>query len=317
MSIHVIIGSEGQDGRLLFDQLVAEGAGVVGIGRNGVRAHGCAVPAFHGVADAKSVLDLVRETKPAALYYLASFHHSSQENALVNASALMTPSLEVHVTGLLHFLDALRQEAPGCHVFYAASALVFGDGNGQVLQDESTPLRPRCIYGITKTAGIHLCQKYREKDGLPVSVGILFNHESHLRQEKFVSKKIINTAVRIKQGREKHLVLGDLSAKVDWGYAPDYVKAMRSICSLSQGDDFVIATGVLHTVQEFVEITFRTLGLDHRNHVTQAAQVLSRSRYPMAGDAAKLTRTTGWLPETGFEQMIQNMVQHALQEHIQ
>lgn len=317
MSVSVIIGSEGQDGRLLYDQLVAAGTPVVGISRAGVRAHGCEVPAFNGVADAQSVLDLVRATRPAALYYLASFHHSSQENALVNASALMPPSLEVHVTGLLHFLDALRQEAPACHVFYAASALVFGDGNGAVLQDEATPLRPRCIYGITKTAGIHLCQMHREKHGLPASVGILFNHESHLRKEKFVSKKIINTAVRIKQGSQENLVLGDLSAQVDWGYAPDYVKAMRGICALPQGDDFVIATGTLHTVQEFVEITFRTLGLDYRRHVTQATQVLSRTRCPMAGNAARLTRATGWRPETGFEQMIETMVQHALQEYIQ
>ncbi len=317
MSVSVIIGSEGQDGRLLYDQLVAAGESVVGIGRSGVRSHGCEVPPFHGIADAKSVRDLVRETKPVALYYLASFHHSSQENALTDASALMTPSLEVHVTGLLHFLDALKHEAPGCHVFYAASALVFGDGNGSVLQDENTPLRPRCIYGITKTAGIHLCQKHREKDGLPASAGILFNHECHLRQEKFVSKKIINAAVRIKQGRQDQLVLGNLSAQVDWGYAPDYVKAMRAICALPQGDDFVIATGTLHTVQEFVDITFRALGLDSRNHVSQAGQVLTRSRCAMAGDSARLTRATGWKPETGFAQMIESMVQHALQEHIQ
>jgi len=143
-----------------------------------------------------------------------------------------------------------------------------------------------------------------------VSTGILYNHESPLRPEYFVTRKIVRAAVRIRSGLERELVLGNLDARVDWGWAPDYVEAMHAILQLGRPDDFVLATGVLHSVREFVEIAFSAVGLNWREHVVERNEVLEgrRAAKPMCGSAARLQAATGWRPRVSFEEMVRIMV---------
>lgn len=216
---------------------------------------------------------------------------------------LFEKSHAVHVLGLLNFLDAIREAAPQARLFYAASSLVFGDAASE-RQDERTPVNPRCIYGITKASGLHCCRFYRETHGVFASGGILFNHESAYRQEKFVSQKIIRAVLEIAAGRREKLVLGDLSARIDWGYAPDFTDAMTRILSLDRAEDFVIATGEAHSVGEFVEIAFRLAGLDWKSHVEETPSVLQRRRPVLIGDASKLRNATGWKPSVTFPEMV-------------
>ena len=221
----IIVGSSGQDGRILCDQLLALGAEVIGISRRTQPARERFTHAAIDLMNAAQVADLVAKSQPEEIYYLAACHHSSQETIGASPLPLFQESFAVHVTGLLHFLEAVRQFSPATRLFYAASALVFGEPPNEE-QDEQTPMNPRCAYGITKTAGIHCCRFFRNTHGVFAAAGILYKHESPQREEKFVSQKIVRTALRISRGEKGPLLLGDLSARVDWGYAPDYVAAM-------------------------------------------------------------------------------------------
>lgn len=294
----VIVGSSGQDGRILQERLLKEGCEVFGIHRS--------TPGVH-ILNGKEVAALINDWKPQEVYYLAAFHHSSQDKITLDPLVLFQRSFDVHVTGLLHFLDAMRIAPGKIRLFYAASSHVFGEPKEKV-QDEQTPFNPCCAYGITKTSGIHCCRFYRDKYGLFASSGILYNHESSYREEKFVSQKIIRGALCIQRGGQTKLVLGDLSAEIDWGYAPDFIDAMIRINALEKSDDFVIATGETHSVREFVEIAFGLLGLDWKKHVEENPNLLRRRKLPMAGNASMLRALTGWTPMVSFEQMIKTLL---------
>jgi GDPmannose 4,6-dehydratase len=219
----------------------------------------------------------------------------------------------VHVTGLTHFLQTLAEDHSPASFFYAASSLVFGDVK-TTPQDESTPFRPRCIYGITKAAGVHICRFYRERHHVNASAGILYNHESPLRKRTFVSQKIVRAATAIASGSEEKLELGDLSARADWGYAPDFVDAMTRIVRVAEPDDYLIATGESHSVQDFVEVAFGRFGLDWRRHVVERPSLLVRAPVERVGNPARLRERTGWAPQVSFAQMVEILVD-AAQRH--
>ena len=291
MNRALVIGSRGQDGVLLTSLLVDRGWEVSGLVRGDLDL--CHFPSVKEVLS--SGYDHV--------YYLAAYHQSSQDSALACERELYEKSTQVHVEGLLNFLDAIRSVAPTTRVFYAASSLVFGSPE-QELQDEDTPLNPLCIYGITKSNGIQLCRYFREKHGIFASAGILFNHESPLRQRKFVIPKIIHGAIAISRGSTQKLQLGDLSARVDWGYASDYVDAMHRILCLDCPDDFVVASGETHSVQDVVETVFAALGLNWTQHIVETPSLLTRQRTVLRGDSSKLRQRTGWEPTVDFSTMI-------------
>ena len=291
MNRALVIGSRGQDGVLLTSLLVNRGWAVSGLARGDLDV--CHFPSVQEVLS--SGYDHV--------YYLAAYHQSSQDSAVTGERELYEKSTQVHVEGLLNFLDAIRSVAPTTRVFYAASSLVFGSPDHE-LQDEATPLNPRCIYGITKSNGIQLCRYFREKHGIFASAGILFNHESPLRQRKFVIPKIIHGAIAISRGSTQKLQLGDLSARVDWGYAIDYVDAMHRILCLDCPDDFVVASGETHSVQDVVETVFAALGLNWTQHIVETPSLLTRQRTVLRGDSSKLRQRTGWEPTVDFPTMI-------------
>jgi GDPmannose 4,6-dehydratase len=294
----IVIGARGQDGSLLSKLLRESGYHVTGIGRGDL-----------DIGDPRAVQNLLSKGCDE-IYYLAAHHHSSQDSRLSGDRELFEKSHAVHVTGLLNFLDAIRSDSPDTRLFYASSSLVFGSPQTEP-QSESTPLNPTCIYGITKACGMHLCRNYREKHGLFAATGILFNHESPLRQPKFVIPKIIRAAIAISRGSGEKLQLGNLSARVDWGYAPDYVDAMHRILGLERPDDFVTATGETHSVQDVVEIVFGKLGLEWQRHVIESPTLLTRNRSLLRGDSSKLHKATGWKPTVGFKQMILDLLETA------
>jgi GDPmannose 4,6-dehydratase len=303
----IIVGAAGQDGRLLYERLRDEGCTVLGIARDSVRCtETCAFDRID-IADRQQVRTALAHWRPDHVYYLAAYHHSSQDSLGRDPVLLFEQSYAVHVRGLLHFLEAIRDGSPATRLFYAASSLVFGSATSP-LQNEETSMNPRCIYGITKVSGMHCCRFYRETHGVFAAGGILYNHESTYRSERFVSQKIVRSAREIADGRRDKLILGDLSAAVDWGYAPDFVDAMVKILALPEPGDFIVATGEAHTVREFVEIAFGRLGLDWKHYVQEDASVLHRARGTRIGDASRLRAATGWRPSVTFSQMVESLV---------
>jgi len=314
MKCALIIGSHGQDGSYLYESLVRRGYRVLGLDVNAVRASFSDPPLPVNIQNPAAIAGLIREIDPDEVYYLAAFHHSA-EDAFTNDIALFHTSFSVHVTALIHVLEALKQHAPQARLFYAASSHIFG-ASATAPQDESTPIAPTCVYGITKAAGLHVCRFYRQQHGLYTSVGILYNHESYRRSIKFVSRKIVSAAIAIKNGTQHQLVLGDLAAQIDWGYAPDYVEAMWLMLQQPVPADFVVASGTLHPVLDFVEGVFRELGLDWKKYVVEDAQVVRKqAKRNLQGNAARLQAATGWHPVTSFTQMIKCMVQEGLASH--
>ncbi len=302
----LIIGVDGQDGTIAFDYLVKKKFTVIGVGKTVMRSSGIRAPKHFSITDQKAVERLIRSFKPDHIYFLAAYHHSSQD-AKVDDKELMEKSYAIHVTALLYFLEAIQKYAPVARLFYAGSSLMFG--NAQSLkQNERTPFNPNTVYGITKVHGARLCEFYRRVHGVFVSVGILYNHESAYRTNNFVSKKIINAALAIKSGKQKALALGDLDAAVDWGYAPDYVDAMYKILTAKKADNFVVATGKLHTVKDLAAATFSALSLNWKKYVVVDKSVVTRQRRPMIGDATKLRRATGWKPQVDFTRMVKLII---------
>lgn len=307
----VIVGSQGQDGQFLFELLVQKGYGVIGLDRSVVQSDGNDWQEEVDITDKNHVQSFLQAVQPDEVYYLAAFHHSSQD-VQINEEELFEKSYTVHVFSYLNFLEGIRLCSPKTKVFYAASSLIFGEALTEV-QDETTPFRPNTPYGITKLDGLLISRLYREKYGLFAVVGIFYNHESEYRAEKFISMKVVAGAVSIKKGMQTELVVGDLSAEVDWGYAPDYVEAAYQILQLEESDEYIIATGQKHSIQDLVSIAFEYVGLDWRQYVRENKAILTRKRLPMVGNAEKLKRATGWQPTVSFEAMVRKMVDFKMQ----
>ncbi len=308
MNRAVIFGSRGQDGTLLSQHLAERDTHVIGVDRGSIHASdGDALPPVD-VLDADSIRVLMRRFAPDEVYYLAAFHHSSQSADLLAPAMIWTKSFDIHVTGLTNVLEAMRRDAPGARLFYAASSLIFGESD-QSPQTEAVPPAPRCVYGITKTAGMHVCRYYREQQSIFAAVGIMYNHESHLRPDTFLSRKIVKTALRIKSGEANEIVLGGLTAQTDWGYAPDYVDAMHRILSLPAPDDFIVATGRLHSVQDWLDAAFGALDLDWRDYYREDPTLITRRKRALVGDSSRLRDRSGWRPATAFEDMVSHMIE--------
>jgi GDPmannose 4,6-dehydratase len=248
---------------------------------------------------------------PDEVYYLPAVHQASQDALATDDAALMRSSLEVHVAGLLYLMAEITERKLDASLFYAASSLVFGEPATEI-QDETAPLNPRSIYGITKTAGAHLCHYYRNTHGVRASVGFLYNHESPFRGSSFISKRIARSAAAASRGSSDKLVVGNLSATTDWGYAPDFIDAMIRIVRLDKADDYIIATGERHTVREFVEIAFDHVGLDWQDYVAEDLSLLTRRSVTRIGNAGRLRERTGWKPTVSFRQMVELLVEAEL-----
>ena len=303
----LIVGSSGQDGKIALEYLVKKGYSVIGIDKDAVVTENPDWKDIVDISKKEEIFELLRKVQPDEIYYLAAFHQSSEDKTMEDLE-LFHISYQVNVSGLLYFLEGIKQRSPRSKLFYAASSLIFGDADEEE-QTELTPFRPNSIYGITKLDGLLACRYYREKYGVLASVGILYNHESEHRNSKFISMKIVEAAVQIKQGLRKELIVGDLSAEVDWGYAPDYIDAMHRILGAEKADEYIVATGEKHSVQDWVSGAFGYLGVPWENVVKENIQMLTRKRKPMRGNAEKLRKITGWKPTTSFKEMVEKMVE--------
>lgn len=306
----LVTGIGGQDGHYLTKLLRSRGYELYGISASPTEIEGSKEVYTQDVSDYRAICKIMKTVSPDEIYHLAAFHGSS-EGLHLDDYELFMKSYTVNVLSTLNILNAAYTICPKARIFYASSSHVFGETTSSP-QNELSPQVPTSIYGISKVAATYLCHFYRDSRGLFVSVGILYNHESPLRGEGFVSKRIVSTAVRIYNGQASKLVIGDLEAAVDWGYAGDHVDAMNRILSLSTPEDFVIATGELHTVEEFVEHTFSCLGLRWQEYVTVDRNLLPSPTPTLVGDSSKLRKLTGWRPHTTFAEMVKLLVDSEL-----
>ncbi|MDP9169621.1 MAG: GDP-mannose 4,6-dehydratase [Acidobacteriota bacterium] len=305
----LIIGCSGQDGTYLSRLLVEKGYEVLGVARERRVFPSGGVGEAIDIRRRRDVYSVLLGFQPDEIYFLAALHHSSEDPPL-NDHELIERSLEVNALALNNVLAGICEECPRSRLFYAASSRIFGDPP-VTPQNEATAINPLCAYGISKAAGLQLCRFYRARRAVFASVGIFYNHESPLRPNQFISKKIAGAAARIGGGSKEKLIVGDLDALVDWGYAPDYVLAAWQTLQLDEPGDFVIGSGEVHSVREFAHAAFAPLGLDWTQHVVEDGAVLTRTSSPaiLCADSAKLRGLTGWRPGLSFEAMVKRMVE--------
>jgi GDPmannose 4,6-dehydratase len=308
----LICGVSGQDGSYLAELLLSKGYAVVGTSRDAQTAsfanHGRLGIAgrvqLESMAphDFRSVLQVLRKVDPDEVYNL------SGQTSVGLSFDQPVETLDSIIAGTLNLLEAIRFLDKPVRFYNAGSSECFGD-TGAAAAAEETPFRPRSPYAVAKAAMYWLVANYREAYRLHASTGILFNHESPLRPTRFVTRKIVSTACRISRGSAEKLTLGNLSIRRDWGWAPEYVEAMWRMLQRPQADDFVIATGESHSLQEFVELVFGALDLDWREYTVVSNTLfrptdISEGR----GDAGKAQRLLGWRAQMRLREVITRMV---------
>ncbi|MEZ4867575.1 MAG: GDP-mannose 4,6-dehydratase [Caldilineaceae bacterium] len=310
MPTALITGVTGQDGSYLAEFLLEQGYTVVGMVRrtstiNFERIHHIQdkIEVVQGdLLDQMSLIGILQEYKPDEVYNLAaqSFVPTSFTQPVLTG--------EFTALGVTRMLEAIRLVNPGIRFYQASSSEMFGKVV-EVPQCETTPLYPRSPYGVAKVYGHWITINYRESYNIFGCSGILFNHESPRRGLEFVTHKITHGAVKIKLGQADELRLGNLEARRDWGYAGDYVRAMWLMLQHDTPDDYVVATGETHSVEEFVDETFAYLDLDWRDYVVQDPRYYRPAEVDLlVGDPSKAGRILGWEPSVDFRGLVQLMV---------
>ena len=316
----LITGITGQDGSYLAEHLLSLGYEVHGLVRrvaledpqrrftrisqllDRVTLHPASLESY------PSIFNVVSRNSFDECYHLAA------QSFVAESFADGFSTMNTNINGTHYMLAALRELRPECLFYFACSSEMFGKVT-EMPQSETTRFHPRSPYGISKVAGFELTRNYREAYGMFCSSGILFNHEGPRRGHEFVTRKITSTVARIKFGMAKELRLGNLAARRDWGYAGDYVKAMHLMLQQNEADDYVVAMGETHTVQEFCELAFAEAGLDWQQYVKQDERFYRPAEVDLLiGDATKAKRELGWQPAYSFKQLVQEMVAADLEQ---
>lgn len=313
-----ITGITGQDGSYLGEFLLEKGYKVFGLQRR------TSAPLLENLQhilkeiefiegdllDPGCLVEMMKKTKPDEVYNLAA-------QSFVGTS-WRQPVLTGQVTGLgvTNILEAIRIARPEARFYQASSSEMFGKVM-ETPQTEKTPFYPRSPYGVAKLYGHWMTVNYRESYKLYASSGILFNHESPRRGIEFVTRKITDAVAKIKLGLQKELRLGNLDAKRDWGFAGDYVKAMWLMLQQEKADDYIIATGETHTVREFLQIAFQTVGLNWEDHVVVDPKFIRPAEVDLLlGNPAKAEQKLGWKPGVCFDELVVMMVEGDLKRHM-
>jgi GDPmannose 4,6-dehydratase len=306
----LITGITGQDGSYLAELLLEKGYEVTGVVRRS------STPNFWRIEhildrvtlrpadllDQHSLMRIIQEVRPHELYNLAamSFVPASWDQPLLTG--------EYNSMGVTRLLEAVREVDRDVKIYQASSSEMYGRVR-EVPQTELTPFHPRSPYGVSKVFGHYITVNYRESYDMFAVSGILFNHESPRRGLEFVTRKVTDGVARIKLGLAQQLSLGNLEAHRDWGYAGDYVRAMWLMLQQDQADDYVIATGVSHSVRDLVEIAFARAGLDWQGYVRTDPALLRPAEVDhLIGDASKARKVLGWEPSVSFKQLVEMMV---------
>ncbi len=306
----LVTGVTGQDGSYLAEFLLEKGYEVIGMVRrtstvnfDRIYHYQDKITIVQGdLLDQTSLMAIIEEYQPDEVYNLAaqSFVPTSWKQPVLTG--------EFTALGVTRILEAIRLVKPDAKFYQASSSEMFGKVR-EVPQNENTPFYPRSPYGVAKVYGHWITVNYRESYGLFAVSGILFNHESPRRGLEFVTHKVTHGAAKIKLGLAKELRLGNLEARRDWGYAPDYVQAMWLMLQQEEPEDYVIATGETHSVRELCEIAFGYLGLDYRDFVVQDPRFYRPAEVDLlVGDASKARRKLGWKPTVNFEELVKIMV---------
>lgn len=310
----IIVGHTGQDGTYLSKLLKENNYLLAGFSTHSFSSDFSEIDSNIDIMNYNQVSLVVKSIFPDEIYYLAAIHHSSSDSTIADGY-LFHQSFDINVRAYINFLEAVKQHSKKTKIFYAASSHIFGNP-ATFPQDENTPLNPNCVYGITKTAGIYASRFYRQNHNLHCSVGIFYNHESPLRQSKYVSKKIVETAVAIKKNKLSELILGNLDAQIDWGYAPDYMDAVHRVMKLDYADEFIISSGSLHSIRDFVAEVFNYLQLDWKKYVKINPDLITKKQKAnLWGSYRKLQSATGWVPKTDFSSMIKILVETELKKY--
>jgi len=310
----LITGIGGQDGSYLAEHLLETGYEVHGlIRRNSVPEHQesrlshITKDIFVYYADMNDVTGIERvlnKVQPEVIYNLAAQSHVRISFEIPNLTS------QINAMGTLNILELIRNNSLKPKFYQASSSEMFGssvDPDG--FQRETTPMNPVSPYGCAKLFAYHLTRNYRDSYSLFCSNGVLFNHESPRRGSNFVTSKIIKTAVEIKLGLKKDLVLGNLDSHRDWGHSYDYVRAMKLIMDHDEPDDFVVSTGITRSVRDLLKIVFTSLDLNYEQFVKQDEKYLRPKELPyLKGDSSKIRSILGWKPVITFEEMIIEMV---------
>ena len=306
----LITGITGQDGSYLADFLLKKGYKVYGMVRRS------STETFERIAhikdkirlvqadllDEESLIQMMEETRPDEIYNLAaqSFVPTSWSQPILTG--------EFTAIGVTRMLEAMRRVRPKAKFYQASSSEMFGKVR-EVPQTELTPFYPRSPYGVSKVYGHYITVNYRESYNLFAVSGILFNHESPRRGKEFVTRKITDGVARIKLGLAEDLRMGNLDSKRDWGFAGDYVKAMWMMLQRKKPDDYIIATGVAHSVKDFLSAAFEYAGLDYKKYVLIDPKFIRPAEVEhLLGDSTKAKKILGWKPEVNFKYLVKMMV---------
>ena len=307
----LITGITGQDGSYLAEALLQKGYDVVGMVRRSSTVNYERIAHIQGsiefvngdLLDQVSLIDAIKIHEPDEIYNLAaqSFVQTSFGQPVLTG--------ETTALSVTRMLDAIRIVDPKIRFYQASSSEMFGKV-AEVPQTESTPFYPRSPYGVAKVYGHWITVNYRESYNLHASSGILFNHESPRRGLEFVTRKISYGAASIKLGLEEKLSLGNLDAKRDWGFAGDYVEAMWMMLQQEEPDDYVICSGMTHSVREFCDLAFNHLGLNYQDHVVVDEQFFRPAEVDLlVGDYGKAKKVLAWEPSTSFKGLVTMMVE--------
>lgn len=312
----VILGITGQDGSYLTELLLSKGYKVHGIVRRsssfnrGRIEHlynyedtGDLVLHYGDITDIASLMYIFEKVRPDEIYNLAAQSHVQVSFEVPQYTG------QVDALGVLNVLEAVRILKLDCRIYQASTSELYSGNSREVPQNEKTPFRPRSPYGVAKLYAYHMAKIYRESYGMYVCNGILFNHESERRGESFVTRKITLGLRDILLGKATHVRLGNLDTKRDWGYAKEYVEAMWLMLQRQKPEDFVIATGEVHTVAEFAEEAFRLKGLDWKQYVIEDSRFKRPNEvWELCGDAAKARSLLEWKPKVKFKELVALMV---------
>jgi GDPmannose 4,6-dehydratase len=316
----LITGCTGQDGSYLTEFLLAKGYEVHGLKRRASSLNTDRLDHIYqdthqagsrfflhyaDLTDGSSLATLLYDLHPDEIYNLGAQSHVKVSFEVPEFTA------DVVAVGTLRLLEAMRRTGVKCRFYQASSSEMFGSAPPP--QSETTAFHPRSPYGCAKVFGHNITVNYRESYGLHASSGILFNHESPRRGETFVTRKITRAVAHIKHGIQQRLYLGNLDARRDWGYAPDYVRAMWLMLQQETPGDYVVGTGEAHTVREFVGIAFAQAGLDWQDHVELDARYLRPAEVDhLRADASKARQVLGWEPTVTFRELVRIMVEEDL-----
>ncbi|HXO96055.1 MAG TPA: GDP-mannose 4,6-dehydratase [Chthoniobacterales bacterium] len=314
----LITGISGQDGAYLAELLLREGYLVIGTSRDAqitsfrnLRRLGIEKKVgLESVAlnDFRSVLQVLTKVEPDEIYHLAG------QSSVALSFEQPVETQESIAGAALNLLEAARFVKRPVRIYNASSGECFGELSGMPAT-ESTPFQPRSPYGVAKAAAFWLVANYREAYGLFACSGILFNHESPLRPERFVTKKIANSVARILRGEQTKLTLGNLDIWRDWGWSPEYVQAMHAILASDRPEDFVIATGESRQLRDFAKAAFSYAGLDWQNHVEIDQSLFRPSEILFSkGDPIRAQKILGWQPRSRMKEVAQMLVQASVEE---